>query len=206
VAALARFLDYVESHPHAWVATRLDIARHWIKHHPPAGGYRPSRMSKALFVEVFGDIFEHTPQIAARAHEAGMTDAQDNAQGLHEALVAQMRVMNADEKRALICAHPDLAGRLALAKQLTDDSAKEQGSAGLDKLSADELARFTALNETYKTRFGFPFIMAVKGATKDQILAGFERRIAHDETAEFNEALAQIEKIALLRLTDRLPS
>lgn len=206
VAALARFLDYVESHPHAWVATRLDIARHWIKHHPPAGGYRPSRMSKALFVEVFGDIFEHTPQIAARAHEAGLTGAQDNAQGLHEALVAQMRAMNADEKRALICAHPDLAGRLALAKQLTDDSAKEQGSAGLDKLSADELARFTALNETYKTRFGFPFIMAVKGATKDQILAGFERRIAHDETAEFNEALAQIEKIALLRLTDRLPS
>ncbi len=206
VAALARFLDYVESHPHAWVATRLDIARHWIKHHPPAGGYRPSRMSKALFVEVFGDIFEHTPQIAARAHEAGLTGAQDNAQGLHEALVAQMRAMNADEKRALICAHPDLAGRLALAKQLTDDSAKEQGSAGLDKLSADELARFTALNETYKTRFGFPFIMAVKAATKDQILAGFERRIAHDETAEFNEALAQIEKIALLRLTDRLPS
>ena len=206
VAALARFLDYVESHPHAWVATRLDIARHWIKHHPPAGGYRPSRMSKALFVEVFGDTFEHTPQIAARAHEAGLTGAQDNAQGLHEALVAQMRAMNADEKRALICAHPDLAGRLALAKQLTDDSAKEQGSAGLDKLSADELARFTALNETYKTRFGFPFIMAVKGATKDQILAGFERRIALDETAEFNEALAQIEKIALLRLTDRLPS
>jgi len=206
VAALARFLDYVESHPHAWVATRLDIARHWIKHHPPAGGYRPSRMSKALFVEVFGDIFEHTPQIAARAHEAGLTGAQDNAQGLHEALVAQMRAMNADEKRALICAHPDLAGRLALAKQLTDDSAKEQGSAGLDKLSADELARFTALNETYKTRFGFPFIMAVKAATKDQILAGFERRIAHDETVEFNEALAQIEKIALLRLTDRLPS
>jgi OHCU decarboxylase len=206
VAALARFLDYVESHQHAWVATRLDIARHWIKHHPPAGGYRPSRMSQALFVEVFGDVFEHTPQIAARAFEAGLTGAYDNAAGLHEALVAQMRAMKADEKRALICAHPDLAGRLALAKKLTDDSAKEQGSAGLDKLSADELARFTALNETYKKRFGFPFIMAVKGATKEQILAGFERRIAHDPEAEFNEALAQIEKIALLRLTDRLPS
>ena len=206
VAALARFLDYVESHQHAWVATRLDIARHWIKHHPPAGGYRPSRMSQALFVEVFGDIFEHTPQIAARAFEAGLTGAHDTASGLHEAMVTQMRAMNADEKRALICAHPDLAGRLALAKQLTDDSAKEQGSAGLDKLSADELARFTALNETYKKRFGFPFIMAVKGATKEQILAGFERRLAHDAETEFNEALVQIEKIALLRLCDRLPS
>jgi len=206
VAALARFLDYVESHQHAWVATRLDIARHWIKHHPPAGGYRPSRMSPALFVEVFGDIFEHTPQIAARVCEAGLTGAHDTAPGLHEAMVAQMRAMNGDEKRALICAHPDLAGRLALAKKLTDDSAKEQGSAGLDKLSADELARFTALNETYKKRFGFPFIMAVKGATKEQILAGFERRLAHEPETEFNEALAQIEKIALLRLSDRLPS
>ena len=206
VAALARFLDYVESHQHAWVATRLDIARHWIKHHPPAGGYRPSRMSKVLFVEVFGDIFEHTPQIAARVCEAGLTGAHDTAPGLHEAMVAQMRAMNGDEKRALICAHPDLAGRLALAKKLTDDSAKEQGSAGLDKLSADELARFTALNETYKKRFGFPFIMAVKGATKEQILAGFERRLAHEPETEFNEALAQMEKIALLRLSDRLPS
>lgn len=206
VAALARFLDYVESHQHAWVATRLDIARHWINHHPPAGGYRPSRMSKALFVEVFGDVFEHTPQIAARAFEAGFTGAHDNASGLHEAMVAQMRAMNVDEKRALICAHPDLAGRLALAKKLTDDSAKEQGSAGLDKLGADELARSTALNETYKKRFGFPFIMAVKGASKEQILAGFERRLAHEPEAEFNEALAQIEKIALLRLSDRLPS
>ena len=71
---------------------------------------------------------------------------------------------------------------------------------------ADELARFTALNETYKKRFGFPFIMAVKGATKEQILAGFERRLAHEPETEFNEALAQIEKIALLRLSDRLPS
>jgi OHCU decarboxylase len=206
VAALARFLDYVESHKHAWVTTRLDIARHWIKHHPPAAGYRPSRMSKALFVEVFGDIFEHTPQIAARAFEAGLAGAHDTASGLHKAMVAQMRAMNVDEKRALICAHPDLAGRLALAKKLTDDSAKEQGSAGLDKLSADELARFTALNEAYKARFGFPFIMAVKGASKEQILAGFERRLNHDAETEFNQALAQIEKIALLRLTDRLPS
>jgi OHCU decarboxylase len=113
--------------------------------------------------------------------------------------------MSDAEKRALICAHPDLAGRLALAKQLTEDSAKEQGSAGLDKLTPAELARFTQLNDAYKARFGFPFIMAVKGATKDQILAGFERRIDHDADAEFAEALTQIEKIAALRLSDRLP-
>ena len=205
-AALARFLDYIASHERVWVARRLDIARHWIKHHPPQGGYRPSRMSPALFVEVFGDIFEHTPQIAARAHAAGLRGEHDTAAGLHGAMVAHMRAMSVDEKRALILAHPDLAGRLALAKQLTADSLKEQGSAGLDRLTADELKRFTELNDAYKARFGFPFIMAVKGATKEEILAAFERRIAHDADAEFAEALAQIERIAALRLADRLPA
>lgn len=205
-AALMRFLDYIASHERVWVARRLDIARHWIKHHPPQGGYRPSRMSPALFVEVFGDIFEHTPQIAARAHAAGLRGEHDTAAGLHGAMVAHMRAMTVDEKRALILAHPDLAGRLALAKQLTADSLKEQGSAGLDRLTADELKRFTELNDAYKARFGFPFIMAVKGATKEEILAAFERRIAHDADAEFAEALAQIERIAALRLADRLPA
>ncbi|MFZ9501469.1 MAG: allantoinase PuuE [Beijerinckiaceae bacterium] len=205
IAALARFIDYVQRHDDAWIATRLDIARHWLRKHPPKGGFKPSRMSRALFVECFGDIFEHTPQIAARAHSAGFSAVHDAASGLHAALVAQMRAMSDAEKRALICAHPDLAGRLALAKQLTEDSAKEQGSAGLDKLTPDELARFTQLNDAYKARFGFPFIMAVKGATKEQILAGFERRIGHDQHSEFAEALAQIEKIAALRLADRLP-
>ena len=204
-AALARFLDYVRRHEDAWVATRLDIARHWIRHHPPKGGYVPSRMPPALFVEAFGDIFEHTPQIAARAHAQGLTGAQDTASGLHAAMVAQMRAMSREEKRALILAHPDLAGRLALAKQLTADSLKEQGSAGLDRLTPDELKRFTELNDAYKARFGFPFIMAVKGASKEAIMAAFEKRIGNDADAEFAEALTQIEKIAALRLADRLP-
>ena len=101
---------------------------------------------------------------------------------------------------------PDLAGRLALAKGLTADSTKEQGSAGLDRLTPQELARFTELNDAYKAKFGFPFIMAVKGATKDDILGAFERRIGHGPDEEFAEALTQIEKIALLRLRDRLPA
>jgi OHCU decarboxylase len=205
-AALARFLDYVKSHDRVWVARRIDIARHWIRHHPPQGGYLPSRMPRGLFLEVFGDIFEHTPQIAARAHAKGFTAAQDSAGDLHAALVEAMRAMSREEKLALINAHPDLAGRLALAKQLTDDSTKEQGSAGLDRLTSDELKKFTTLNDAYKARFGFPFIMAVKGATKDQILANFERRLDHDAEAEFAEALTQIERIALLRLKDRLPA
>ena len=204
VAGLQRFLDHVARHDRVWVATRLDIARHWLRTHPPAGGYRPSRMPRALFVERFGDIFEHTPQIADRAHRKGLTLLDDTASGLHATLVGEMRTMSRTEKLALINAHPDLAGRLALAKQLTVDSAREQGSAGLDQLTADELARFTLLNDTYKARFGFPFIFAVKGRSKDEILQSFETRMRNDADQEFAEALRQIERIALLRLQDRL--
>ena len=163
-------------------------------------------MGRALFTQVFGDIYEHTPQIAAGAHDKGIGPAQDTAGGLHEAMAVVARAMSKDEKLALIRAHPDLAGRLALAKGLTADSTREQGSAGLDRLTPQELVRFTELNDSYKAKFGFPFIMAVKGATKDDILGAFERRIGHGPDEEFAEALTQIEKIALLRLRDRLPA
>ena len=204
-AALARFLDYIASHENVWIATREAIAVHWHRVNPPAGGHKPSVMSKAGFVAAFGDIFEHTPQIAARAHASGLNRSHDTASGLHTALAETMRAMREEEKRALILAHPDLAGRLALAKQLTDDSTREQSSAGLDRLTQDELTRFTQLNDSYKARFGFPFIKAVKGATKEEILGDFEKRLAHDADTEFAEALRQIERIALLRLRDRLP-
>jgi OHCU decarboxylase len=88
---------------------------------------------------------------------------------------------------------------------MTADSTTEQGSAGLDRLTANELRRFTTLNDAYKARFGFPFILAVKGRTKDEIIASFETRLKHDAEAEFAEALRQIERITLLRLKDRLP-
>ena len=204
-AALARFLDYIQGHDKVWVATRLDIAKHWIKTHPPHGGYRPARMPRALFVERFGDIYEHTPQIAERAHRAGLGSKADTAEGLHEVLASVMRQMNREEKLALIRAHPDLAGRLALAKQLTADSTNEQGSAGLDRLTPSELSRFTELNDAYKAKFGFPFIIAVKGLDKDAIVQSFEARLLNDASAEFDEGLRQIERIALLRLKDRLP-
>lgn len=204
-AALARFLDYVASHERVWVATRLDIARHWVMNHPPAGGWKPSTMPNTLFVERFGGVFEHTPWIARNAWSRGLTSAQDSATGLHEAMTREMRAGTKAEHRALIAAHPDLAGKLAQAKQLTVDSTGEQASAGLDRLTADELARFTSLNDRYKATFGFPFILAVKGLTKLDILANFETRLGNSAEQEFEAALAQIEKIALLRLRDILP-
>ena len=204
-AALNRFLDYVSSHDHVWVTTRLDIARHWIRHHPPKTGYVPSHMPRALFVEVFGSIFEHSPHIAATAHAKGLTPQDDSAEGLHKTLCAAMRAQPDAAQRELILAHPDLAGKLALAGQLTEGSTIEQGSAGLNQLNADELARFTAYNQQYRERFGFPFIMAIKGSDKATILQAFEARLGNDKASEFAEALRQIERIALLRLKDVLP-
>lgn len=203
LAALARFLDYIQGHDKVWICRRIDIARHWALHHYPAGGL-PSGMNRPVFVARFGDIYEHTPAIAEEAHRRGLTAIHDTAEGLHAALAAVLDEMDEQGKLALIKAHPDLAGRLAAAKLLTADSAREQAGAGLDQLSADEVARFTALNDTYKARFHFPFIMAVKGATKASILDAFERRIVHSPEDEFATAIAEIKKIALLRLKDRL--
>ena len=197
-AALERFLDYVQGHSEAWVATRLDIARHWVHRHPPVGGHRPGLMGPALFTELFGSVFEHTPVIAERAYAAG--PVPDDAAGLHRVLVTQMRALSEDEQDALIGAHPDLAGKLARSGALTAASTGEQASAGLDRLTADELAQFTALNTAYRDKFGFPFIIAVKGLTKDAIQSAFVRRLANDKPRERTEALAQVERIALLRL------
>jgi OHCU decarboxylase len=203
-AALARFLDYVASHENVWVARRIDIARHWIRHHGPVG-LKPSTMSKALFVERYGDVFEHSPWIAERAHEAGLTTAQDTAEGLHAAMVHVLSEASREAKLALIRAHPDLAGRLKLA-DLTADSRSEQSSAGLDSLTEEERDWFLTLNDAYKEKFAFPFIMAVKGRSKQEILAAFEERLEHDPEQEFDRAVVQIELIALLRLKERLPS
>ncbi len=203
-AALTRFLDYVASHERVWVARRVDIARHWIRHHRPAA-LTPSRMSRAIFLDLYGDVFEHSPWIAEGAHARGLSAAQDTAEGLHAAMIAVMRGATREQKTALINAHPDLAGRLKVA-EMAPDSQAEQASAGLTALTEEERDRFIALNDRYRGKFGFPFIMAVKGRGKAEILAAFEARLEHDPETEFDTALDQIERISLLRLRDRLPS
>ncbi|TFZ59061.1 allantoinase PuuE [Methylorubrum sp. Q1] len=205
IAALARFLDHVAAHDGVWLARRIDIARHWTARHP-AEALRPSTMSAAQFLTRFGDIFEDTPEIALRAWQAGLTAREDSAEGLHAALVGALRSRPAEQQRALIRAHPELAGRLAQAGQLTQDSTAEQGSAGLGALSAEELARFERLNAAYHARFDLPFVMAIKGSGREAILTAFEQRLRNDPEQEFQEALRQIERIAWLRLKDRLPS
>jgi OHCU decarboxylase len=202
--SLARFLDYAASHDRVWIPTRLDIARHWIQKHPPPGGWKPSRLTRTLFVERFGGVYEHSPWVAAAAYDAGLTSGADSAEGLAKALAAAAATGSADDKRTLIQAHPDLAGKLAAAKTLTAESASEQASAGLDRLTGDELRQFAALNDAYRARFGMPFILAVKGKSKADILAAFQRRLANDADAETKTALAEIDRIAVLRLKDIL--
>ena len=167
-------------------------------------GPRPTEMDRATFVRTFGHVFEHSPWIAEETFDRGLPKDAGTAQGLHRAMCAVLRDASEERKRALIDAHPDLAGRLARAGGLTQESTREQAGAGLDRLSDDEHARFTELNDAYKARFGFPFIIAVKGLTKQDILAAFERRLKNDRRAEFATALEQIEQIALLRLKDQL--
>ena len=206
-AALARFIDYARGHERVWFPTRLAIARHWAARHPaPAIGPRPSTMDRTAFVAAYGGVFEHSAWVAERAHALELGPAHDTAVGLHNALARAFRSASENERLAVLLAHPDLAGKLAAAKRLTPESTAEQAGAGLDALTAAEHARFTDLNDRYNARFGFPFIIAVRGVTKDDILTAFETRIANDRPTEFAAACAQVERIALLRLIDMLPA
>ncbi|WP_288425799.1 2-oxo-4-hydroxy-4-carboxy-5-ureidoimidazoline decarboxylase [uncultured Agrobacterium sp.] len=161
--------------------------------------------ARADFIEKFGGVFEHSPFIAERAYDAGMVFVPMTAKNLHTALTLMFRQATYDERLGVLRAHPDLAGKLAIAGELTDDSRKEQAGAGLDRLSPEEHTRFTELNAAYVEKNGFPFIIAVKGLNKDDILQAFEQRIHNDAEQEFATATAQVEKIALLRLMALLP-
>ncbi|NSX91440.1 2-oxo-4-hydroxy-4-carboxy-5-ureidoimidazoline decarboxylase [Agrobacterium tumefaciens] len=157
------------------------------------------------FVSRFGGVFEHSPFIAERAYDAGVDEGDLTAKVVHGALVAQFRAASEAERLGVLRAHPDLAGKLAIAGELTADSRNEQAGAGLDRLSPAEHARFTALNSAYTQKFGFPFIIAVKGLNRHDILSAFETRIGNDAAQEFATATAQVEKIAWLRLSAMLP-
>jgi len=156
-----------------------------------------NRMSQAAFVAAFGDVAEHSPWVAEAAWHQHPFAKREN---LIAAFEKAMSEASEAAQLALIRAHPDLATKA----RLTQDSSSEQAGAGLDRLTAEEFARFTALNEAYKARFGFPFIFAVKGATKGQILAAFAARSANSPDVEFSTALAQIARIFRFRLEDRV--
>ena len=155
-------------------------------------------MNDREFVNRFGGIYENSPWVA----ELAVADVDESSDVAQIARVMADCVDNAshDRQLELMRAHPDLAGRAAVAGELTAESTEEQSSAGLDQCTPEQFERFTELNEQYKVKFGFPFIMAVRGSSRDEILAAFERRLGHDYDAEFEAALGEIHKIARLRL------
>jgi OHCU decarboxylase len=159
---------------------------------------RPSTLSREQFIATFGDIYEHSPWVAQQAFDQG--PLSDEIETLHERMSAVLLHADQAAQLALINAHPDLAGKAAIQGELTAASTSEQAGAGIHLCTPAEFARFTELNEAYKARFRFPFIMAVKGSDRHQILAAFEQRIQHSAEVEFACALAEINKIALFRL------
>ncbi len=205
IMALRRFMEYAQGHADVWFARRIEIARHWHDHHPKVAFERPSEMTKEAFVAAFGGVFEHSPWIAERAFDLELGPAHDCATGLHHALCRMFRSASHDERLGVLTAHPDLAGKLAAAGQLTAESTSEQAGAGLDMLTDAERAMFQSLNAEYVAKHGFPFIIAVRDNTKASIRQAFERRINNDSETEFAEACKQVERIAEWRLKGVLP-
>ncbi|UEM05979.1 allantoate amidohydrolase [Skermanella rosea] len=160
----------------------------------------PADRAATDFVTRFGGVFEHSPWVAETALAADPAIAFADIPALHAGMCAAVRAAGRDRQLALLRAHPDLAGKLAVAGGLTADSASEQAGAGLDRCTPEEFERLQVLNDSYKEKFGFPFIIAVRGLTRADILEAFEHRIDNTPEQEFETALAQVERIALLRL------
>ena len=154
-------------------------------------------MPEADFIAALSGIFEHSPWVPRRAASKRPFSSLDS---LHGAMVTVMWAAAEEEKLALLRAHPQLAGKEAEAGTLTAHSTSEQDSVGLTRLSPEEKQRINAMNSAYLERHGFPFIIAVKLRTRSQIFAEFERRLANERATEFPTALAEVGKIARLRL------
>lgn len=151
------------------------------------------------FVSRFGSLYESSPWVAEEAWRerpfAGLTE-------LHEAFVRAVLEAPREQQLSLIRAHPDLAGRAAIAGELTAESAREQASAGLDRLTPEEYEDFHRLNSAYREKFGFPFIVCVRDHGKDTILAAAAARLGHSRPEEVRTALGEIARIAHYRLRD----
>lgn len=158
-------------------------------------------LAPADFVARFGDIAEHSPWVAEAAAGARPFASRET---MIAAFAEAVAGAPHDARLALIRAHPDLAGKAARAGAIAEDSRREQAGVGLDTLTDGEFARFTRLNDAYRAKFGFPFIFAVKGATKTMILEAFEARLPNAPEVEFETALGQIARIFRFRLEDRV--
>ena len=162
----------------------------------------PADLCEDDFMAKYGGIYEHAPWVAARLFGAGL-GPQDSRLSIFAGRMADIvDAAGHDAQLALLRAHPELAGKLAIAGGLTRESAAEQAGAGLDACSPSEFASFQEFNARYGAAFGHPFIIAVRGLTRSDILAAFQTRLGNDAATEFATALAEVHKIARMRLAD----
>jgi 2-oxo-4-hydroxy-4-carboxy-5-ureidoimidazoline decarboxylase len=162
-----------------------------------------NRMDESAFTAALGGIYEHSPWVAAGV--AAQRPFRSVA-ALTAAMASVVARAGEPQQLALIRAHPELAGKAMMDKALTADSTGEQTGAGLTHCSPAEFAQLSDLNDRYNARFGFPFILAVKGYDRAGVIAEFARRVLHDRATEFAESLRQIDRIAQLRLAALLHS
>ena len=160
----------------------------------------PSTLDHDGFVDAYGGVYEHSDWIAEAAYADGLTKQDDTAEGLAGRMAAIVDAAPNDRKLDLLNAHPELAGKLAIAGDLTESSRSEQASVGLDQCTPEEFSEFQDLNARYRKRFGFPFIIAVRGLDRVAILAALRMRVENGPNDEFITALGQVHKIARLRL------
>jgi len=158
-----------------------------------------NELDHAIFIERLAGVFEHSPWVAERVSAQRPFAGAD---ALHAAMCAVVDAASAAEQLNLIRAHPQLAGKAAVRQQLTAASLSEQQGAGLDQCTPEQFARLTALNDAYQQRFGFPFILAVRGHSRDSIIAAMAARIDNPPEHEHDQALRQIARIARFRLAD----
>ena len=156
-----------------------------------------NKLSKSEFIKVFANIFENTRWIAEELHNQ---KPFDNFEELSSKMLNIFETATKEKQLKILNAHPDLASKTKI-NLLTPDSLKEQTSVGLDQCTEEEFNEFGKLNDSYK-KFGFPFILAVKGKTKIEILNNFKKRISSDPETEFDEAIKQVKLIASLRLEE----
>ena len=154
-------------------------------------------LNKSEFLSIFGNVFEKTESVALKVFELKPFKDSDD---IISKMLKIYEEYDRDKILQILNSHPELA----IEKKLTDQSKLEQTSANLNECSEEEFEEFKKLNIEYKTKFGFPFIIAVKGKNKNEILVNFRERIQYDLNKEFFEAKNQVKKIASLRLKDIL--
>ena len=160
----------------------------------------PDSLDQAAFLRQFGGIYEHSQWVADQLWDEGVGPADARVSHFAARMAAVVDAASDTHKLALLRAHPELAGKLAVGGGLTAESTAEQAGAGLDRCSPAEFAAFTNLNTRYGARFGHPFIIAVRGLNRAAILKAFTARVDNDPATEFATALAEVHKIARLRL------